>query len=205
MYARLLTLESSVGVGDRDNRGTQSEQRGQKMGNQSCPRTQEHHTLQESKMDIHPHTHRSYFRTHTQTISDRVMFLGVLFSVSGGVWQSWFATHRAVQIRPGDEDRRHQRKPAQGWGLLTFFSLITPLFTIRWNTRMRSSCACSTLSVWTFDVLPGKAPSFRTLLRTQWYGDKISSKNWNMMGSSSSITKSRIHIFMWVVSVEYYE
>lgn len=48
-------LESSAGVWDGDDGGAQSEQGGQEMGDQSGPRTQEHHPLQESKMDTNMH------------------------------------------------------------------------------------------------------------------------------------------------------
>ena len=45
----LSLLESSAGVGDGDDGGAQSEQGGEEVGDQSGPRTQEHHTLQESE------------------------------------------------------------------------------------------------------------------------------------------------------------
>lgn len=45
MRTFLSVLESSAGVGDGDNGRAQSEQGGQKMGNESGQRTQEHHTL----------------------------------------------------------------------------------------------------------------------------------------------------------------
>ena len=53
----LFILESSAGVGDGDDGGAQSEQGGQEMGDQSGQRTQEYHTLQESKMDTHTQIH----------------------------------------------------------------------------------------------------------------------------------------------------
>lgn len=40
----------------------------------------------------------------------------VTLTVFGGVWQSWLTAHRAGQTWPGAEDRRHQRKHAQGRG-----------------------------------------------------------------------------------------
>lgn len=55
----LSILESSAGVGDGDDGGAQFEQGGQEMGNQSRQRTQKYHTLQESKMDTHTHSHLS--------------------------------------------------------------------------------------------------------------------------------------------------
>ncbi|CAG13512.1 unnamed protein product, partial [Tetraodon nigroviridis] len=36
--------------------------------------------------------------------------------------QSWLTAHGAGQTRPGAEDRRHQRKHAQGRGLYVTFS-----------------------------------------------------------------------------------
>lgn len=68
------------------------------------------------------YTQTLIFLTHIQiyTISNQVVWLCVSFSVSGGVWEPWFAPHRAGQARPGDEDWRHQRKHAQSWGLSTF-------------------------------------------------------------------------------------
>lgn len=73
--ACLSILESSAGVGDGDDGGAQSEQGSQEMGNQSGQRTQEYHTLQESKTDTHTLTFVTYvqyvymnqvhFKTHT--------------------------------------------------------------------------------------------------------------------------------------------
>lgn len=51
-------LESSAGVGVGDDRGAQSEQGGQEMGNQGGQRAQEYHSLQASKRDTHTHTYR---------------------------------------------------------------------------------------------------------------------------------------------------
>lgn len=51
LYVCLSTLESSAGVGDGDDGGAQSEQGSQEMGNEGGQRTQEHYTLQESKME----------------------------------------------------------------------------------------------------------------------------------------------------------
>lgn len=45
----LCVPESSAGVWVRNDRGAQSEQRGQKMGNQSGQRAQEYYSLQASK------------------------------------------------------------------------------------------------------------------------------------------------------------
>lgn len=50
VYMRVCVLESSAGVRDGNNGGAQSEQGGQEMGNQGGQRTQEYHSLQESKM-----------------------------------------------------------------------------------------------------------------------------------------------------------
>lgn len=51
LFVCLSTLESSVGVRDGDHGGAQSEQGSQEMGNEGGQRTQEHYTLQESKLE----------------------------------------------------------------------------------------------------------------------------------------------------------
>lgn len=59
-------LESSAGVGVGDDRGAQSEQGGQEMGNQGGQRAQEYHSLQASKRDTHTH-----IQTRSQTFVAR--------------------------------------------------------------------------------------------------------------------------------------
>lgn len=61
-------LESSAGVGVGDDRGAQSEQGGQEMGNQGGQRAQEYHSLQASKRDTHTHIH---IQTRSQTFVAR--------------------------------------------------------------------------------------------------------------------------------------
>lgn len=88
----LSILESSAGVGDRDNGGAQSEQGGQEMGNQSGQGTQKYHSLQESKMDTnilmfvtYTHFRNTTSERHMHTVSNQAMCLCVLLSVFGGV------------------------------------------------------------------------------------------------------------------------
>lgn len=48
----LSASESSAGVGDGDDGGAQSQQRGQEMGDEGGPGTQEYYSLQESKTAV---------------------------------------------------------------------------------------------------------------------------------------------------------
>lgn len=95
-------LESSAGVGVGDDRGAQSEQGGQEMGNQGGQRAQEYHSLQASKRDTHTYRHahkhllhvlemqhvnlnQVHFKVHAHSCSNHALCLCVLLSVSGGV------------------------------------------------------------------------------------------------------------------------
>lgn len=127
----VFVLESSAGVGNGNNGGAQSEQGGQEVGDPSGQRTQEYHSLQESKMTKLTFCGPCSFRNtickqaackmHTHDVSK---CLRLLFSVSGRVWEPWLAPHRARQTRYGTEDRRHQRKHTQSWGLWLTLQII---------------------------------------------------------------------------------
>lgn len=54
--------------------------------------------------------------TKLNSIGWSSVFVSVLFPVSGGVWDSRAAKHRARQTRCGAKDRRHQREHTQSWG-----------------------------------------------------------------------------------------